>query len=620
MKTASLVLALAPILILTEPSPSRACGGFFCNAQTPVPIVQAGERILFAAHDGLVTMHIEITYQGDPTSFGWILPMPEAPMDTMGVPLPLDKVVEVSSQLLFPSLQAATDPQFVFTRDPHDTTSCPFTGTDVTSVQDTGTSFQDANTPDPTPPVVVLQSAAIGPYDAELIEASRSDALYAWLGEHGYIQDPKAQPILDHYVSKRFKFLGIKLRSGRDTRDLRPLAITLSEGAPCVPLVLTQIAATPAMPILVWVLGPGRAVPKNFIHAVVDPRAISLPSGADYQQKVSEAIDAASGRAFVTELAGPAANFAYVVPPVPRPGWSEARTLLDVVQALGNDLDVSTLLRERVPMPAGLRGYPFGNCMQCPSCSWAETECERQGLPNAEHLTTEAEFYGFISYWAQLDAETELDLGVDVPALVAAAEREIVSPRRKLATLFTDAWTLTRFFTLLSPDEMTRDPIFAFNADLPGVSNVHRATWDLLDCDSGATRVRYAEGFDRVTTCSGCARGFASVSGAADAPALFYPEILDEEGAPVKFAVSQVPTVDGLLDAAQPGIPTLPPYFKATPPVIAQVVDDAVAPPEEGADSGGCAGADAPVGSAFVAALLLILRRKVRARHVISMK
>ena len=80
----------------------------------------------------------------------------------------------------------------------------------------------------------------------------------------------------------------------------------MSEQAPCVPLKLTSIAATPEMPILVWVVGEGRAVPKNFIHAVVDDQAINYPGAGNYIDVVTQAVDTVEGRAWVTEYAQPA--------------------------------------------------------------------------------------------------------------------------------------------------------------------------------------------------------------------------------------------------------------------------------------------------------------------------
>ena len=85
---------LTPFLtlsLLLTAHPALACGGFFCDAITLSPIYQAGERILFSRHDTSVTMHIEIVYAGDPTSFGWVLPLAEIPTGPNGEEVPLDE-------------------------------------------------------------------------------------------------------------------------------------------------------------------------------------------------------------------------------------------------------------------------------------------------------------------------------------------------------------------------------------------------------------------------------------------------------------------------------------------------------------------------------------------------
>lgn len=584
------------ILVLTSLVPTarhaRACGGFFCNAQTPVPIVQAGERVLFAPHDGRVTMHIEIVYSGDPTKFGWILPIAELPMDAAGRPLPLDKAVEISSQLLFTTLQSLTDPRFVLVRDPDDTTTCPSPPFSVETTAETESSpLFDASTGNP--PVTVLQEAAIGPYDAQLIQADRSDALYTWLGENGYIQDPKAQPILDHYLQKGFKFLGIRLQSGRTTGELRPLAITLGEDAPCVPLVLTQIAATPDMPILVWVLGQSRAIPKNFLHAVIDERAFPFPGGAGYQSLVTQAIIDAGRRAWVTEYAGDSSPLlgSWLRPDTSFASAHGAKNLAEILDALANigvpisDPDVAAIVRSNVRRPEDLRGFPFGNCMQCQGCDWAEASCEQQGLPNADHVTTDAEFYSAITYWAGLAAEGQVALDVDVQALIQAFEDELFTPRRNIALLFQNAPYLTRFFTLIDPEDMTRDPVFAFNPDLPEVSNVHTAMFDVISCD-GTVRVTYATGRPYLQSCPGCVGFGGNIPAVPGVSALFQPEVLDESGPPVAIALDQVAEVDRILDNALPGLPTLPPGFEAKP-------DDPIDPPATVPDptrDSGCSG------------------------------
>ncbi|MEM7676373.1 MAG: MYXO-CTERM sorting domain-containing protein, partial [Myxococcota bacterium] len=43
-------------------------------------------------------------------------------------------------------------------------------------------------------------------------------------------------------------------------------------------------------------------------------------------------------------------------------------------------------------------------------------------------------------------------------------------------------------YTTLAPDEMTADPVFSFNPDLPDVSNIHEATF-VFDCEDASRGV-----------------------------------------------------------------------------------------------------------------------------------
>ncbi|HRE88822.1 MAG TPA: DUF2330 domain-containing protein, partial [Myxococcota bacterium] len=571
MKVWTLLLGLA-LVPFAPTDDAAACGGFFCNAQNPTPVIQAGERILFASHDGLVTMHIEITYQGDPTSFGWILPLAQRPMDELGRLMPLDQIVRVSSQRLFPTLQSLTDPSFNLVRDPSDDTSCPMP--DVMTAQDAAAGFSDTTAPNPTPPVTVLAEADVGPFRAQLIEATRSDALYTWLGDNGYIQDPKAQPILDHYLSQGFVFVGLKLQSGKSVGDLRPIAITLGENAPCVPLVLTSIAARNDMPILVWVLGPSRAVPKNFLHAVADDRAFWWPGASNYQQVLSNALDRLGGRAWVTEFAGSTALVRNRLLPsnASATNLQAAGSLPAILAGLSDlglserDPDVLLALREHVPMPEGLTGFPNGNCLQCLGCEWAEEQCAAMGQANDTHETTEAEFYAFLFYWLEEAPRQDRPITVDVPALRTALLEEVVQPLQRIEALFSRSPKLTRFFAMISPDEMTRDPIFAFNPDLPDISNIKTSMWDMIDCGSNEVRVTYPDGLQELTTCNGCQSGFGSIAPITSVPVLRFGEVLDEQGQPVPFHPDQAAAMDTLVGGATLGQPTIPPTFAVQAP------------------------------------------------------
>ena len=50
----------------------------------------------------------------------------------------------------------------------------------------------------------------------------------------------------------------------------------------------------------------------------------------------------------------------------------------------------------------------------------------------------------------------------------------MLKPAQQIQEMFRQPY-LTRLYTTMSPDEMTQDPMFVFNADLPKVSNLHEA-------------------------------------------------------------------------------------------------------------------------------------------------
>jgi len=95
---------------LSAPPPAEACG-CFAPPDPSVPIVQAGERILFAHKDGVVTAHIQIQYQGKPGDFGWLLPLPAVPTDRSG-----KDGIELGVDELFTQLISTTQPKYRMNR------------------------------------------------------------------------------------------------------------------------------------------------------------------------------------------------------------------------------------------------------------------------------------------------------------------------------------------------------------------------------------------------------------------------------------------------------------------------------------------------------------------------
>ena len=125
---------------------AEACG-CFAPPNSAEPIVQAGERILFAVKNGMVTAHIQIQYAGEAKDFGWLLPLPSVP------------TLKVGSDELFARLLDTTQPEYL-TRSGLGS-NCPRRvsfGCSAPTVSD-----RSQPGPDTTTPLVV--SASVGPYD-----------------------------------------------------------------------------------------------------------------------------------------------------------------------------------------------------------------------------------------------------------------------------------------------------------------------------------------------------------------------------------------------------------------------------------------------------------------------
>ena len=559
--------ALVGLLYFYPTQPAQACGGFFCDAITLTPIYQAGERVVFDRRNGSTTMHVEISYEGESSGFGWLLPMDKALVDENGDIRPLEEILQVSTRSLFDTLQNSTNP--IYRVNNSFEAECDNFGGMFGGAPSMDAGAERAPN---EPTVEVLQSANIGPYGAQIIEAKNADDLYKWLEEQGYLQDPNAKEMLDYYVSKDFVFLGLRLLSNKDAGDIRPVQLNLGDTDACVPLRLTAIAATTDMPMLVWVLGDHRAIPKNFLHAVVNPKALDWPGASNYVDVVTEAVDSVVGRAFVTEYAGSTEmmNNAFYSQWVEnnKEQLLEAQTMEDIVNLADNlnargDDEVRSVLESYIEMPEGLKGYPFNDCCFNGSCwSTGDFACEE----NDEHETTNEEFYGYLSWWIdQLDEQGITLLG-DVEAIKDELVYGYFDPRERIQAMFDAAPYMTRFFTTISDDEMTRDPMFAQNPDLPDVpltNEIDTVVHFDEDCYEAWVEVKYPDGTMTVLSCeeTNCFGSMPTIPAIPDVDPLLWVEVMDESGQARPFPPEDAEEVDQLLDNSVPGSPTLPEWY-----------------------------------------------------------
>jgi hypothetical protein len=286
-----LMLGLAALLTVPG-SDASACGGFFC---TTTPIDQSGERIIFTVNgDNTITAVVGIEYAGAAEDFSWLLPVPSVP------------TLDVADTISIDLLQQATTQQYTQPQNLCD------------GLYDFMGGFGGGGGDG-------VITGNVGPYDYAILDEDDVDFIVDWLRTNGYqVTDPMI-PLIAHYVAIDMLFLAMKLSQDAEVGDIQPVVLTYESVHPMIPLRLTAVASTPAMPVLVWIFGEAQYVPENYVHAAIDygafrggnqildiynfngggffgPATGPFSSLTQERRRIQDEFD---GRAFVTEYAAP---------------------------------------------------------------------------------------------------------------------------------------------------------------------------------------------------------------------------------------------------------------------------------------------------------------------------
>ena len=604
LRAATFAIAL---LSLGWSSFAYACGGFFCNTQNPID--QAAERVLYITGGGKVTAHIQIRYEGPSAQFSWVLPLAKVPK------------LGIGSDSVFTMLEMTTRPSY-YLQQQYGDDKCHFN--QCMYMAASGGPGGRNTVDDADGGVKVLAQEAIGPYDTVTIQGKTGADVKKWLDDNKYGQPKGSEILLDSYAKKGFVFLALKLQQDKTSGDLQPVVVTVDETGPCLPIRLTQVAATPDMPIITWVLADHRAIPKNYLHVQLNEKTIDwFTNGGNYLTVASQAVDLASGHAFLTEFAGKTTNFGNQFA---QPQWdaSKLMNLSDAGEFLAAMLNqnlprtsqMQALIRKYIPKPDAFKAMTdqqFYSCVQAQCGGGSCGECDA-----VKKVVKSQPF----------DAKT----------FAGEVHTQLILPMQDVQAAFDTHPYLTRLFTLLSPEEMTKDPIFAFNKDLPDVSNQHTASATPI-CDPGSTlassaKITYADGGTLTLPVpdaykQGCGgrggpvgsgggtvqdqKGKVVTAGGLTARKI---EVLDETGAPIAIDQSAADLVDAQLNSAEAGKPSLPADFQLKlPPVTWNPDKVGQTPGSAGPAAGGCTAAPTSNPLSWLALSLLALPLALRRRR-----
>ena len=447
-----------------------ACG-CFAPPDPTVPIVQAGERILFSVNNGVVNAHIQIQYAGEAKDFGWLLPLPSVP------------TLKLGTEELFTQLINTTQPRYFVNTITTGTCSSPFGRGGLASPQAAGFANEDSAGGGSSP--LVTQSS-IGPYDYAVLRADNKTAMLNWLTTNRYFIPAGTDETVGAYIHPGAYFLALKLKSGKSAGDIQPVVLEYPSDLPMIPIILTSVAAQPNMGIQVWMLGTGRAIPRNYNHVVINDSQVDwLNQAKNYNDVVIKAVSEAPDKhAFITEYAGKSSIMVDV---------------LDGPRRFGNAADLAQLTD-----PAAFVEYLFNNGyaptspnggfgFRPPVLPPLLKSLVLAQLPFPDGLTSVTSDDNFLQqlrfylgdYRTQHPAAfAGWTSTFDPGALAAQIQEKIVAPAREAGALFRKNAYLTRLYTTLSPEDMNRDPVFSFNPSLLEVARDHTATLR-IDCGIG---------------------------------------------------------------------------------------------------------------------------------------
>ncbi len=498
--------------------PAEACG-CFAPPDPTVPIVQAGERILFAVENGVVTAHIQIQYAGDAKDFGWLLPLPSVP------------TLKLGTEELFTQLIATTQPRYFVTTTT--TGSCGGFGLGRFASAAPSAAFDGAESGGGGSPLVT--QASIGPYDYAVLRADSKDAMFNWLTSNHYFIPTGTDATVGPYIRPGGYFLALKLKSGKSAGDIQPVVLNYPSDLPMIPIILTSVAAQPNMGIQVWMLGAGRAIPRNYNHVVINDAQLDwLNQAKNYNDVIIRAVsEAPEKHAFVTEYAGTSNVMLNVL---------DAADRFGSVATLSAITDPGTFVQYLydhgyAPNASSSMGFSFPSQALLPQVK----NLVLTAIPFPPGLTgvvTEDGFLQQLSFYlgdyrqmnpARFEGYT---FTFDAPALAAQLDEKVVRPTREAGQLFRNFPKLTRLYTTLSPEDMTRDPVFSFNATLPDVSRDHTAKLNIVcglisgDSSSAAATLTTEQGWSFHLDNQGTPRDLTI------GPSALRIETLADEGAP----------------------------------------------------------------------------------------
>ncbi len=240
------IISLIAFLSLLIPSFVQADGMMVSPQESWMQ--ETGQKAAILYQDGVETLVLSTSFQGNAKDFGWIVPVPAKPDVTKG------------SQELFTNLAKYTQQ---YPRVLHD---------DVYNlgIEAKGTSE-----------VSIVEEKQIDYYDVTVLTATDSVALSRWFVEHDYAFPDAAKYLLSQYIQDKWYF--VAMRVNPEALAVTDVTQQLRNGA-ATPVVLRFATAQMVYPLRIskpYIADSGDVVPLNTLKLVDGKfgKAVSLEQG-----------------------------------------------------------------------------------------------------------------------------------------------------------------------------------------------------------------------------------------------------------------------------------------------------------------------------------------------------
>jgi hypothetical protein len=485
LRFAAVAVSLVAWALAGTARPAAACG-CFTPPDVATPLVQAGEKLFFVVDNGKITMHVQLKYSGRAGDFGWLLPLPAIPINSQGM-----QGIDVGVDELFAQLEQRTQPTYIL-----NTYGCQSGRSGCAFPVFGAASAADGAVPVALPPMSpLIKQGTVGPYDFAILKADDKSQMLTWLNTNKYVVPVGSDQALGPYIRTGGFFLALRLKAGATAGDLQPVVLSYPSDLAQIPIILSSVAATPNMGILVWILGSARAIPRNYNHTVISDASLDwLHEVKNYSAVVTAAVGEAPARhSFVTEFVGDSSLMSGVLNTVGR------FDLLQQAKLTRDPVSFVKLLQPQTVSEPPMGPYGQSRAHISSGFAWNGQlfSLLASYIPLPAQLVREGvtpdDYYQRIDFYlgtdraarplAYQDIAAQL-AAFDPAAAVAELTTRIVNPTLLVGDVFINRGLpkLTRLYTTLSPADMTADPVFSFNPSLPDLSNFHTGTLN-KDCN-----------------------------------------------------------------------------------------------------------------------------------------